>query len=145
MHCRRRGSEKSTLMALFLGAFDYLRSSCSLGIAVWDPSNLIKSPIFTNTPCKPFCLYNAPCVHIVERSLGCFAQAMMAFGVFPLFLPLAITAFGCPEGYFCLSIKAFGAFEFIVSKYDYHWERIDIKGSSVLDLRRLDLQGLRPC
>ena len=34
----------------------------------------------------------------------------MAFGVFPLFLPLAITGFGGPEGYFGLAIIAFGAF-----------------------------------
>ena len=44
---------------------------------------------------------------------------MLAFGVFPLFLPLAITAFGGPEGYFSLSIIAFGAFEFIVPEYYY--------------------------
>ena len=35
----------------------------------------------------------------------------------PLFLPLAITAFGGPEGYFSLAIIAFGAFQFIVPKY----------------------------
>ena len=38
----------------------------------------------------------------------------MAFGVFPLILPLAITAFGGPEGYYNLAIIAFGAFGFIV-------------------------------
>ena len=37
----------------------------------------------------------------------------MAFGVCPLFLPLAITAFGAPEGFFTLAIIAFGAFQFI--------------------------------
>ena len=36
---------------------------------------------------------------------------------FPLFLPLAITTFGGPEGYFNLAIIAFGAFEFSVPKY----------------------------
>ena len=36
---------------------------------------------------------------------------------FPSFLPLAITAFGVPEGYFSLAIIAFGAVEFIVPKY----------------------------
>ena len=46
-----------------------------------------------------------------------FSQATLAFGVCPLFLPLAITAFGGPEGYFSLAIIAFGAFEFIVPKY----------------------------
>ena len=38
---------------------------------------------------------------------------------FPFFLPLAITAFGGPAGYFSLVIIAFGAFEFIVPKYYY--------------------------
>ena len=30
------------------------------------PLNLINSLIFTNTPCKPTCLYNAPSMHTVE-------------------------------------------------------------------------------
>ena len=34
----------------------------------------------------------------------------MAFGVYPVFLPLATTAFGGTEGYFSLAIVAFGAF-----------------------------------
>ena len=34
-----------------------------------------------------------------------------SIGVFPLFLPLAITAFGGPEVYFSLAIIAFGAFQ----------------------------------
>ena len=38
-------------------------------------------------------------------------------GVFPLFLPLAIRAFGGPESYFSLAMIAFGAFELIVPKY----------------------------
>ena len=41
----------------------------------------------------------------------------MAFRVCPLFLPLAITAFRGPEGYFSLAIMAFGAFGVIVPKY----------------------------
>ena len=43
----------------------------------------------------------------------------IAFGVYPLFLPLAITAFRGPEGYGSLAIIAFGAFEFIVLKCYY--------------------------
>ena len=31
------------------------------------PLNLIKSPIFTNTPCESTCLYNAPSMHTVDR------------------------------------------------------------------------------
>ena len=49
-------------------------------------------------------------------TLLCFSTALTC-GVFLLFLPLAITAFGSPEGYFSLAIMAFGAFEFIVPNY----------------------------
>ena len=49
----------------------------------------------------------------------------MAFGAFPLFLPLAITAFGGPEGYFGLAITAFGAFGFSVPKYYYRLGKMD--------------------
>ena len=50
----------------FLGVFDLLRSACSLGIPQENPLNLRKSLIFTNTPCKSTCLYNAPSMHTVE-------------------------------------------------------------------------------
>ena len=36
-----------------------------------------------------------------------------------MFLPLAIAAFGAPEGYFSLAIVGFGAFQLIVPKYYY--------------------------
>ena len=46
---------------------------------------------------------------------------MLAFEEnFPLFLPLTIIAFGAREGYFILGIIAFGKFEFVVPKYNYH-------------------------
>ena len=44
---------------------------------------------------------------------------------FPSFLPLAITAFGGPEGYFSLAIIAFGAFGFIVFKYYFRLGKMD--------------------
>ena len=47
------------------------------------------------------------------------------FGVFLLFLLLASTAFGGPEGYFSLAIKAFGAFGFVVPKYYYRLGKMD--------------------
>ena len=53
---------------------------------------------------------------------------MIAFGVFPLFLPLAITAFGGPEGYFSLAIIVFGAIKFIVPKYYYRLGKMDKRG-----------------
>ena len=56
----------------------------------------------------------------------------MAFGVIPLFLPSAITAFGGTEGSFSLAIIAFGAFGFIVPKYDYRLGKMEMKESSLL-------------
>ena len=49
-----------------------------------------------------------------------------------MFLPLAITAFGGPEGYFSLAIIAFGAFQFIVPKCYYHLGKMEFKESSLL-------------
>ena len=54
-----------------------------------------------------------------------FFQATIALGVFPLFLPLAITAFGGPEGYFSLAIIAFGAFGFLIPKCYYRLGNMD--------------------
>ena len=51
----------------------------------------------------------------------------MAFGVYPLLLPLAITAFGGFEGYFGLATIAFGAFGFIVSKYYYRLGKMGMR------------------
>ena len=47
------------------------------------------------------------------------SKAIIAFGVFPLFLPLAITAFGASEHYFGLAVIGFGALECIVPKCYY--------------------------
>ena len=52
------------------------------------------------------------------------------FGVFPLFLPLAATAFGGPEGYVSLAIKAFGAIDFMLPKY---YDRLGNMGERSLD------------
>ena len=56
----------------------------------------------------------------------------LAFGVFPLFFPLAITAFGGPEGSFSLAIIAFGAFGFIVPKHYCRLGKMDINESRLL-------------
>ena len=57
--------------------------------------------------------------------------------VFSLFyLSVAITAFGGPEGYFNLAIRALGAFVFIVPKYDHRLGQMDIKESRLLKFRR---------
>ena len=51
------------------------------------------------------------------RSLGRFPLGDNSIWSFPLFLPLAITAFRGPEGYFSPIIIAFKAFELILPKY----------------------------
>ena len=56
---------------------------------------------------------------------------------FPLFLPLAIAAFGGPEGYFRLAVIGFGAFGFIVPKYYYRSVKMDKSSLASLILRRL--------
>ena len=49
-----------------------------------------------------------------------------------MFIPLAITAFGGPEGDFILAIIAFGAFEFILPKYYYRLGKMESKESRLL-------------
>ena len=66
------------------------------------------------------------------RRLGRFCWATVACGVFPRFLPLAITAFGGPEGDFNLAIRAFGGFQFIVRKYCYRLGKMEFKESGLL-------------
>ena len=50
-------AQKSPLFWRFSGVFAFLRISRN---STRKPLNLIKSPIFTNAPCKTACLYNAP-------------------------------------------------------------------------------------
>ena len=58
--------------------------------------------------------------------------ATIAFGVIPLFLLLAITAFGGLEGCFSLAIIALGAFEFIVPKCYSRLGKREMKESRLL-------------
>ena len=54
-------------------ASDGLNQQCARWVhrsSTRKPSNSIKSLIFTNTPCKSTCLYNAPSLHIAEITLG---------------------------------------------------------------------------
>ena len=68
--CSVKGeTQKSPLFWRFSGVFDFLRIACSLGIPQENLKFNIKSPIFTNTPCKSTCIYNAPSMHTVEKSL----------------------------------------------------------------------------
>ena len=57
---------------------------------------------------------------------------------FPLLLPLAITAFGGANGYFCLAIRAFGAFGFICPKYLYRLGKNGKRSLDSLTLRLLN-------
>ena len=50
----------------------------------------------------------------------------------PLFLPLAITAFGGPETILGLATIAFGAFALIVPKYYYRLGKMEFQKSSLL-------------
>ena len=61
MHCKRWGSEKSTFLAIFWGLLIFSGSPFSRNSTRKPFKFNIKSPIFTNTPCKSTCLYkNAP-------------------------------------------------------------------------------------
>ena len=76
-----------------------LHDRCDLKECDWIPPPPLKALTSLNKEVRPFSL------------------AILAFGVCPLFLPLAITAFAGPEGLFSLAMMAFGAFQFIVPKY----------------------------
>ena len=56
-----------------------------------------------------------------------------------MFLPLAITAFGGPKGYFYFSRAtiAFGAFELVVPKYDCRLEEMDKRIRDSSNFKRL--------
>ena len=87
---------------------------------------------------------NVP-VTVIENPIRPFSWATIAFGVFPLFLLLAITAFGGPEGYFLVAIIAFGGFGFIVPKYYCHLEKRDKRSLDSLIQGGYGLQGCAQC
>ena len=55
-----------------------------------------------------------------------------SFGVYPLFLPLAIKAFGGPGGYLSLAIIAFDTFQSIVPKYYYRLGKWNLRSLASL-------------
>ena len=59
-------AQKSPLFWRFSGGFCFSQDRLFSRNSTRKPSNLIKSRIFTNTPCKSTCLYNAPSMHTVE-------------------------------------------------------------------------------
>ena len=84
------------------------------GIGIWVCISTLKTLTSLNKEVRPFFL------------------AIIAFGVFPLFLPLAITAFGGPESYSNLAIIAFGEFELIVPKYYYRLGKMESRSLASL-------------
>ena len=60
-------AQKSPLFWRFSGGLDRLFSRNSTR----KPLNLVKSPIFTNSPCKSTGLYNAPSMHTVDILPDC--------------------------------------------------------------------------
>ena len=60
-------AQKGPLFWRFSGGFRFSQDRLFSRISTRRPLNLIKSLIFTNTPCKSTCLYNAPSMHTVEK------------------------------------------------------------------------------
>ena len=60
-------AQKSPLFWRFSGGFCFSQDRLFSRNSTRKPLNLIKSPIFTNAPCKTTCLYNAPSMHTVDR------------------------------------------------------------------------------
>ena len=86
VHCKRRGSEKSTFLAIFWGLwFSEERLFCKNSTR--KPLHVISSPIFTNTPCESSFLCNAPSVHTVDLNSGSCSKekkrnSLLSFGLF---------------------------------------------------------------
>ena len=59
-------AQKSPLFWRFSGGFLFSQDRLFSRNSTRKPLNLIKSPIFTNAPCKTTCLYNAPSMHTLE-------------------------------------------------------------------------------
>ena len=61
-------AQKSPLFWRFSGGGWFSQERLFSRNSTRKPLNLIKSLIFTNTPCKSTCLYNAPSMHTVEKN-----------------------------------------------------------------------------
>ena len=60
-------AQKSPLFWRFSGGLWFSQDHLFSRNSTRKPLYLIKSPIFTNAPCKTACLYNAPSMHTLER------------------------------------------------------------------------------
>ena len=63
-------AQKSPLFWRFSGGVCFSQHRLFSRNSTRKPLNLIKSPIFTNAPCKTTCLYNAPSMHTVDKMQG---------------------------------------------------------------------------
>ena len=77
----------------------------------------------------------------LNREVKPFCLSDNSIWSLPRFLPLAIAAFGGPEGYFSLAIIAFGALAIIVPKYNYRLGKKEVKESRLLIQGGHGLQG----
>ena len=59
-------AQKSPIFWRFSGGFGLSQDRLFSRNSARKPLNLIKSPIFTNAPCKTACLYNAPSMHTLD-------------------------------------------------------------------------------
>ena len=84
------------------------------------------------TPFPQKCVATLKTLTSLNKEVRPFFQAMIAFGDVPLFLPLAITVFGGPEGYLSVAIIAFGAFQFIAPKYYYRFGKWNLRSQPSL-------------
>ena len=120
-------AQKNPLFWRFSGGFWIYQDRLFSRNSTRKPLNLIKSPIFTNAPCKSTCLYNAPSMHIVDRNPQNFLQATpqkeFEKGLqkrFPRSYPCEVLLFGAfcpllssaekkvPTGCFCSLGSCFG-------------------------------------
>ena len=68
-------AQKSPLFWRFSGGFDFSQDRLFSRNSTRKPLNLVKSPIFTNAPCKTTCLYNAlVCTLLIGHFLVAFSD-----------------------------------------------------------------------
>ena len=96
--CIAKGeAQKSPLLWRFSGGFQFSQDRLFSRNSIRKPFKLIKSPIFTNTPCKSTCLYNAPSMHTVDIFIpsGASSIASASFSVVCLWLQASAAQPSC--------------------------------------------------
>ena len=124
--------------------FDILRRACSLKIPVQDPPNLVNSPIFTNTSCKPTWLCeplfpltafkNAPNPKFVQNS-----SRQLSFGA-----PISGTQKLAENSKFCPEIVVFQFFDkFLTNLGPPDWNPEKQSSGRILD--KFGVRGVFEC